>query len=96
MQFPQFIALCNDDVWGVRKSCVESMMSVACRVPFRLRLSMSQTLIKLCDDDSRWVRISACQILGPYISTFAARFNEMAHNQYGELVYSSQQGNELR
>lgn len=71
-------------------------MSVACRVPFRLRLSMSQTLIKLCNDDSRWVRISACQILGPYISTFAARFNEMAHNQYGELVYSSQQGNELR
>lgn len=47
-------------------------------------------------DESKWVRMSAFQILGPFISTFAKQFTEVTYNQHGELVFTSQQDNRFR
>lgn len=96
-QIPTFVDLCGDRVWGVRKACVEVMMPVACcSTPEHRRLLLADILAKHLNDDSKWVRISAFQILGPFISTFAKQFADVTYNKHGELVYTSKQDNHLR
>ncbi|XP_077271693.1 serine/threonine-protein phosphatase 4 regulatory subunit 1 isoform X2 [Temnothorax americanus] len=91
---PTFVDLCGDRVWNVRKACVEVMMPVACcSTPEHRRLLLADILAKHLNDDSKWVRISAFQILGPFISTFAKQFAEVTYNKNGELVYTSKQDN---
>ncbi|XP_050459179.1 serine/threonine-protein phosphatase 4 regulatory subunit 1-like isoform X3 [Cataglyphis hispanica] len=91
---PTFVDLCGDRVWGVRKACVEVMMPVACcSTPEQRRLLLADILAKHLNDDSKWVRISAFQILGPFISTFAKQFADVTYNKHGELVYTSKQDN---
>ncbi|XP_070154598.1 serine/threonine-protein phosphatase 4 regulatory subunit 1 isoform X2 [Polyergus mexicanus] len=93
---PTFVDLCGDRVWGVRKACVEVMMPVACcSTPEQRRLLLADILAKHLNDDSKWVRISAFQILGPFISTFAKQFADVTYNKHGELVYTSKQDNHL-
>ncbi|XP_067211708.1 serine/threonine-protein phosphatase 4 regulatory subunit 1 isoform X2 [Linepithema humile] len=93
---PTFVDLCGDGVWGVRKACVEVMMPVSCcSTPEFRRLLLADILAKHLNDDSKWVRISAFQILGPFISTFAKQFTEVTYNKNGELVYNSKQDNHL-
>ncbi|GAB1861274.1 Serine/threonine-protein phosphatase 4 regulatory subunit 1 [Camponotus japonicus] len=93
---PTFVDLCGDRVWGVRKACVEVMMPVACcSTPEHRRLLLADILAKHLNDDSKWVRISAFQILGPFISTFAKQFADVTYNKHGELVYTSKQDNHL-
>lgn len=60
------------------------------------RLLLADILAKHLNDDSRWVRISAFQILGPFISTFNKQFSEVTYNKNGELVYTSKQDNRRR
>ncbi|KAG7189512.1 hypothetical protein KM043_017203 [Ampulex compressa] len=94
--FPAFIDLCCDSVWGVRKACVDVMMPVSCCVTIQhRRLLLADILATHLNDDSKWVRTSAFQILGPFISTFAQQFTEVTYNQHGELVFTSQQDNHL-
>ncbi|XP_034947613.1 serine/threonine-protein phosphatase 4 regulatory subunit 1-like isoform X2 [Chelonus insularis] len=94
---PMYIKLCNDKIWTVRKSCAEVMVSVACCVSLEhRRTTLAQILANYLEDESKWVRLSAYQILGPFISTFAKRFTGFAYNQYGELVLTDQHGTELR
>lgn len=69
---PLFVSLCKDSVWEVRKACSESFMAVsaACLLATRYS-SLSPIFVNLMDDHSRWVRVSAFQHLGMFISTFA-------------------------
>lgn len=67
-----------------------------CSTPEFRRLLLADILAKHLNDDSKWVRISAFQILGPFISTFAKQFTEVTYNKDGELVYNSKQDNHLR
>ncbi|XP_043493871.1 serine/threonine-protein phosphatase 4 regulatory subunit 1-like isoform X2 [Polistes fuscatus] len=90
--FPIFVQLCLDRVWGVRKACVDVMMPVSCCVSFPYRrILLADILATHLNDDSKWVRTSAFQILGPFISTFAKQFTDVTYNQDGELVFTSQQ-----
>ncbi|XP_035726061.1 serine/threonine-protein phosphatase 4 regulatory subunit 1-like isoform X1 [Vespa mandarinia] len=90
--FPIFVQLCLDNVWGVRKACVDVMMPVSCCVtyPYR-RILLADILATHLNDDSKWVRASAFQILGPFISTFAKQFTNVTYNQDGEFVFTNQQ-----
>ncbi|XP_017763871.1 PREDICTED: serine/threonine-protein phosphatase 4 regulatory subunit 1-like isoform X2 [Eufriesea mexicana] len=90
--FPLYIDLCFDKVWGVRKACVDVMMSVSCCMTLQhRRLLLAELLAAHLNDESKWVRMSAFQILGPFISTFAKQFTEVTYNHHGELVFTSQQ-----
>ncbi|XP_048263766.1 serine/threonine-protein phosphatase 4 regulatory subunit 1 isoform X2 [Bombus terrestris] len=92
--FPIFVDLCSDKVWGVRKACVDVMMPVSCCMTLQhRRLLLAELLATHLNDESKWVRMSAFQILGPFISTFAKQFTEVTYNQHGELVFTSQQDN---
>ncbi|XP_057333338.1 serine/threonine-protein phosphatase 4 regulatory subunit 1-like isoform X3 [Microplitis mediator] len=94
---PAYINLCKDPVWTVRKSCAEVIVSVACCVPIELRrTTLSTILASHLEDESKWVRLSAYQMLGPFISTFARKFTGIAYNHYGELILTDQHGTELR
>ncbi|XP_008556160.1 serine/threonine-protein phosphatase 4 regulatory subunit 1 isoform X3 [Microplitis demolitor] len=94
---PAYINLCKDPVWTVRKSCAEVIVSVACCVPIELRrTTLSTILASHLEDESKWVRLSAYQMLGPFISTFAKKFTGIAYNHYGELILTDQHGTELR
>ncbi|XP_015606879.1 serine/threonine-protein phosphatase 4 regulatory subunit 1 isoform X2 [Cephus cinctus] len=94
---PRFVALCRDDVWGVRKACADVIMSVSFYVSLHHRqFTLAPIFATLLNDESRWVRTSAFQILGPFISTFAQQFTGLTYNQYGELIFTNQQGTELR
>lgn len=96
-QFPIFVDLCSDKVWGVRKACVDVMMPVSCCMTLQhRRLLLAELLATHLNDESKWVRMSAFQILGPFISTFAKQFTEVTYNQHGELVFTSQQDNRFR
>lgn len=60
------------------------------------RLLLAELLATHLNDESKWVRMSAFQILGPFISTFAKQFTEVTYNQHGELVFTSQQDTRFR
>ncbi|XP_043286100.1 serine/threonine-protein phosphatase 4 regulatory subunit 1-like isoform X3 [Venturia canescens] len=94
---PMYVTLCKDPVWSVRKSCADVIVSFACCVSLHhRRTTLSEQLANFLTDDSKWVRVSAFQILGPFISTFAKQFTGFSYNEYGELVLTDQHGTELR
>lgn len=68
----RFECLCEDGVWGVRKACAECFMAVSCSCSIDVRRNeLAHLFISLICDQSRWVRMSAYQALGGFISTFA-------------------------
>jgi serine/threonine-protein phosphatase 4 regulatory subunit 1 len=79
--------LCLDDIWDVRKATVHVMMSVArcMSLPVRRHL-LSKLLANHLNDESGWVKNSAYEILGPFISTFAKQFHGLICDQKGELI----------
>ena len=67
---PVFEVLARDEIWGVRKASVESISQVAQVLPLDVRTSSLEGLMhEFHSDSSRWVKISACQALGPFIAT---------------------------
>jgi serine/threonine-protein phosphatase 4 regulatory subunit 1 len=69
---PKFYNLCGDGVWGVRKACAECFMTISCACSLETRRQyLANLFVDLLSDQSRWVRMSAFQQLGPFISTFA-------------------------
>ena len=61
--------LARDEIWGVRKASVESLAEVAGVMPLEVRTGALEKLMhEFHSDGSRWVRISACQALGPFIA----------------------------
>nr|XP_023018479.1 serine/threonine-protein phosphatase 4 regulatory subunit 1-like isoform X3 [Leptinotarsa decemlineata] len=94
---PYYINLCCDDVWGVRKACAEVVMFISCPCPPKARKSvLAPVFIKLLKDDCRWVRMSAFQALGPFISTFAdPTITNVGYNKGGDLVLKDEEGGEF-
>lgn len=67
-----YSALCNDEIWGVRKACAESLFVLAEQLDVEVRVKvLVPRFLAFADDASRWVRGAAYQVLGPFISTFA-------------------------
>merc|ERR1711971_640616 len=85
---PKFFYLCEDGVWGVRKACADVFMPVSCVCSPTVRKSeLSPIFTNLLKDQSRWVRMTAYQALGPFISTFAdPAITALLHNENGEIV----------
>lgn len=73
-------------------------MTVSCACPPALRRSrLAHAFARLLDDQSRWVRMSAFQTLGPFISTFAdPSVIGLSYNQMGELVVINPEGAEFK
>jgi serine/threonine-protein phosphatase 4 regulatory subunit 1 len=71
LQVSHFRSLCQDEVWGVRKGCAETItvFSSCVKSPVRKGV-LTEAFVELLKDSSRWVRVSACQSLGPFITTF--------------------------
>ncbi|GIX73222.1 hypothetical protein CEXT_368961 [Caerostris extrusa] len=69
---PKFLELCKDGAWCVRKACTENFMALSCCVSKETRCNeLSSVYMNLLKDTSRWVRLTAYQSLGGFISTFA-------------------------
>jgi len=70
---PVFLRLAQDEIWGVRKACAESLMAVSRSLHPSVRASeLIPQFERFVADDSKWVRETACQHLGPFISTLQA------------------------
>ncbi|KAG8271741.1 Serine/threonine-protein phosphatase 4 regulatory subunit 1 [Homalodisca vitripennis] len=95
---PRFCELARDSDWLVRKACAEVIMSVSCACCLQTRKAvLAQVFDNLLADVMRWVRISAFQTLGPFITTFAEpSITGLAYNQQGELVLTNPEGFEFR
>lgn len=67
---PVFRKLTKDDIWGVRKACAETMVDISWSVPQECRLGdLTSIYDGLIQDTSRWVRNSAFQHLGQFITS---------------------------
>ncbi|KAH9504961.1 Serine/threonine-protein phosphatase 4 regulatory subunit 1 [Bulinus truncatus] len=88
---PKFYYLCEDGVWGVRKACAECFMTVSCACSLETRKNeLANLFVNLLCDQSRWVRMSAFQQLGPFISTFAdAESTGLFVNEDGSLSFKN-------
>ena len=69
---PHFCEFMKDQVWAIRKLCADTfpMFAVKCRRRTREQ-QLTECFIKLLDDNSRWVKISAYKSLGSFIATFS-------------------------
>ena len=85
--------MCEDGVWGVRKACADVFMPVSCVCSPSVRKSeLSPIFTNLLKDQSRWVRMTAYQALGPFISTFAdSNITALLHNDNGEIVITDRE-----
>jgi serine/threonine-protein phosphatase 4 regulatory subunit 1 len=68
--FPIFESLSADDIWGVRKSCAESLPEISKYVNSDVRKSLLKIFETFADDISRWVKMETFKQLGPFIATF--------------------------
>ena len=86
-QLSKFLYLCDDAVWGVRKACADVFMPVSCVCSPQIRKKeLAPLFVNLLRDQSRWVRMTAYQALGPFISTFAdSQITALLHNDNGEI-----------
>eukprot|EP00486_Rosalina_sp_Unknown_P009051 CAMPEP_0201596048 /NCGR_PEP_ID=MMETSP0190_2-20130828/192859_1 /ASSEMBLY_ACC=CAM_ASM_000263 /TAXON_ID=37353 /ORGANISM="Rosalina sp." /LENGTH=1129 /DNA_ID=CAMNT_0048056257 /DNA_START=38 /DNA_END=3427 /DNA_ORIENTATION=- len=66
---PIFLSLCNDSIWSVRKGCVESFVDVSSSISSESRVKLIPIMENFLNDSSRWVRNTAYEILGPFISS---------------------------
>ena len=87
LQLSKFLYLCDDAVWGVRKACADVFMPVSCVCSPQIRKKeLAPLFVNLLRDQSRWVRMTAYQALGPFISTFAdSQITALLHNDNGEI-----------
>ena len=68
---PHFVEFLKDQVWAIRKVCADLFSSFALRCTRKTRETvLTECFVRLLDDNSRWVKISAYKSLGPFISTF--------------------------
>uniref|UniRef100_A0A8D8WYR6 Serine/threonine-protein phosphatase 4 regulatory subunit 1 n=1 Tax=Cacopsylla melanoneura TaxID=428564 RepID=A0A8D8WYR6_9HEMI len=95
---PCFVQLTLDSMWNVRKACAQVIMSVSCACSLELRKrTLAPIFARFLQDDSRWVRVTAFQTLGPFITTFAQpSITGLAYNQSGELVLVNPDGFEFK
>lgn len=69
---PHFCEFMKDQVWAIRKVCADifSIFALKCRRKTREQV-LTEYFIRLLDDNSRWVKISAYKSLGSFIATFS-------------------------
>merc|ERR1719361_2431359 len=70
---PIFLSLCSDSIWSVRKGCVESFVDVSCSISSESRIKLIPIMEKFLNDSSRWVRNTAYEILGPFLSSLDSK-----------------------
>eukprot|EP01059_Diplonema_ambulator_P033420 TRINITY_DN6975_c0_g4_i1.p1 TRINITY_DN6975_c0_g4~~TRINITY_DN6975_c0_g4_i1.p1 ORF type:complete len:636 (+),score=207.94 TRINITY_DN6975_c0_g4_i1:146-1909(+) len=67
---PIYLNLCKDDIWGVRKACVEHICEISKGITREVRrTTLVDTFQKMVDDTSRWVKVGLYQSLGGFIHT---------------------------
>lgn len=91
MQLPIFKLLCEDSVWGVRKSAAKSLPKIAliCSLE-RRRDTLAPMAFNLLNDTSRFVSGSAFKNLGQFIATFAQPcVIELEYGSSGKLYIKS-------
>merc|ERR1719242_2681250 len=64
--------LATDNIWSVRKGCVESIVALSKAVKTETRVHLVTLMEKFLKDTSRWVRNTAYEFLGPFISTLSS------------------------
>merc|ERR1719373_213455 len=64
--------LATDNIWSVRKGCVESIVELSKAVRSETRLELVSLMEKFLKDTSRWVRNTAYEFLGPFIATLTS------------------------
>merc|ERR1719242_39983 len=64
--------LATDNIWSVRKGCVESIVDLSKAVNETTRERLVTIMEKFLKDTSRWVRNTAYEFLGPFISTLSS------------------------
>eukprot|EP00484_Ammonia_sp_Unknown_P025917 CAMPEP_0197040808 /NCGR_PEP_ID=MMETSP1384-20130603/17458_1 /TAXON_ID=29189 /ORGANISM="Ammonia sp." /LENGTH=1050 /DNA_ID=CAMNT_0042471633 /DNA_START=91 /DNA_END=3243 /DNA_ORIENTATION=- len=69
---PIFLSLCSDSIWSVRKGCVESFVDVSSSISSASRIKLIPIMEKFLNDSSRWVRNTAYEVLGPFISSLSS------------------------
>lgn len=88
---PAYLNLTEDDIWGVRKACAESLVAVSQSLDKNERgIQLIPIFQSFIEDSSKWVRMAAFQNLGPFISTLKpssvpqsliTAFNSMGMNE---------------
>ena len=68
---PMWIALAEDEIWGVRRACAESIMDVSqALMDEDDRAVLYDPMCNLLEDENeRWVQNAAFEQLGPFITT---------------------------
>jgi len=72
MLLPIFLKLCKDSIWSVRKGCVESLIDLSKAISQERRKELIDVMTTFCSDSSRWVRNTAYEMLGKFISTLTS------------------------
>lgn len=86
-----FLKLCEDSVWSVRKSAVESlaMINLMCSEKCRWE-KLTPVILNLLKDPHKWVSLAAFKILGQFISAFAKPcITGLAYTRTGELYITN-------
>jgi len=69
---PIFKGLCEDNIWSVRKGCVESLIDISKAITQEKRAELIDVMVGFLKDSSRWVRNAAYETLGRFISTLTS------------------------
>lgn len=86
-KLPHFCEFMKDQVWAIRKVCADSFSSFSLRCTREIREDvLTDYFIRLLDDNSRWVKISAYKSLGPFIATFIRSDAEKAEHKKKALL----------
>eukprot|EP00736_Rhodelphis_marinus_P004784 Rmarinus@m.2801 len=65
-----FVHLSRDKIWGVRKACAQAIVSVSeCCTEEVRHERLTNIMMRMLEDVSRWVRNGAFEYLGPFIAT---------------------------
>jgi hypothetical protein len=65
---PVYVKLSKDTIWGVRKSCICSLVGIAEESTQKIKKYELTDCMKLfLKDHSRWCKLGACEILGKFI-----------------------------
>lgn len=97
-QLPEFLRLCSDEVWGIRKQCalVLPMMALLVSLESRRRYLVS-AMKRFLFDDSEWVIIEALRELGQFIPAFAQpQIYGLAYNYRLDLFITNAAYDEFR
>jgi hypothetical protein len=88
----------KDQVWAIRKVCADMFSTFASKCSRKTRdRVLTECFIKLLDDTSRWVKISAFKSLGSFIATFSlanSNQNEIEEEEEQEIDKNESKNNE--